>query len=66
MDELIERRQAACAHPRCQPDFDSEAAKSMTPDQVKQKYPRFYGQCPDCKAHLSVYASFEHYIAGDW
>lgn len=65
MDELL-LNHAKCEHPQCWPKYDSEDAKNMTPDQVRAKYPRFDGYCPDCNAHLILYASFEHYIAGDW
>lgn len=42
--------------------FDSEKAKDMDTYQVRKNYPRV--QCPACGA--VIYASFEHYIAGDW
>jgi hypothetical protein len=38
----------------------------MSAERVRELYPRFFGTCPDCGAQLIQYASFEHYIAGDW
>ena len=54
-----------CDHAECKPPFDSQAAKSMTSLEVREKYPRFYGECPNCKGMVIAYASFEHYISGD-
>lgn len=48
------------------PHFDAEAAKGMTADEVREKFPRSYGQCSKCGATGVAYASFEHYLAGDW
>lgn len=56
-----------CKHPKClPPQFDRNKAYSLTAEEVRKLYPRFCGQCPDCKCTLVLYASFEHYIAGDW
>lgn len=55
-----------CKHPKCVPEFDVAAADGMKPLSVRECWPRFYGECPDCKAHVVVYASMEHYEAGYW
>lgn len=39
-----------------------DSALSMTAEQVRARYPRKI--CPKCGA--ITYASFRHYIAGDW
>jgi len=48
--------------------FDEKAAKGMTSDEVREVYPRKYLQCtnPECSYQVVAYASFSHYIAGDW
>jgi len=44
--------------------FDCEEAKKLDFDtyQIRTRWPR--KQCPICRA--ICYASYEHYIAGDW
>lgn len=34
--------------------------------EIRKRWPRFDGECPDCGKHLIAYASSEHYIFGDW
>ena len=46
--------------------FDSEAAKTMTTQQVHERFPRFDGTCPTCGWSGIAYASWEHFVAGDW
>jgi hypothetical protein len=57
-----------CAHSKCIPIYDSERVrkKIMSAEEVRRLYPRFFGNCPDCGQQLIQYASFEHYLAGDW
>ena len=55
-----------CIHPRTVPIFDKEAAKGLDSWQVRERWPRFNGPCPDCGSRVIGYASFEHYLAGDW
>lgn len=55
-----------CEHPRHRPTFDSTTAASLTPAEVRRRYPRFDGVCADCGALVIVYACADHYIAGDW
>ena len=38
---------------------------SLTSDAVRARWPRGHYSCP-CGSHGIVYASFEHYTAGDW
>lgn len=42
--------------------FDSQAAKELDPYEIRKRWPRV--TCPECRSLL--YASYEHYIAGDW
>jgi hypothetical protein len=56
-----------CQHPNADwPEFDAEAARTMTSDEVQRRFPRKRVTCPDCGESFIAYASFEHYIAGDW
>lgn len=55
-----------CDHSKCRPRFDADKTRGMDAHYVRENYPRFSGQCPDCFQNVIVYASFEHYIAGDW
>ncbi len=56
-----------CEHPKLpEVPFDPVAAKGLSSHEVKDRWPRLYQVCPDCKAGIICYASFEHYIAGDW
>lgn len=57
-----------CQHEKCVPKIDisdDELAK-LTTEEVRQRYPRFDGQCPDCGQRVIFYASNMHYIAGDY
>jgi hypothetical protein len=57
---------AECAHPNLPVRYDSEQARGLSAHEVRERFPRFYGPCPDCGEVMIGYASFEHYIAGDW
>lgn len=47
--------------------FDEEAAKLMGSREVRQRWPRLSGLCPiGCGYEGIAYASFKHYIYGDW
>lgn len=59
--------QNACTHEKCTPEYDhAEAVRINDAWEIKKRFPRFHGQCPDCGASVIGYASFEHYIMGDW
>jgi len=55
-----------CKHEAVLPQFDWETAQTMTPTEVRKKFPRFHGVCPGCNEQVVVYASYEHYLSGDW
>jgi len=64
---INEAFQEACEHPKTTPPFDAEEARKLNDaGEVRKKFPRFFGQCPDCGAQVIGYASYEHYIMGDW
>lgn len=55
-----------CKHESCTPEFDEEAAQGMDEYEIKERWPRFDGTCPDCGGLVIAYASPMHYIMGDW
>lgn len=46
--------------------FDAEAAKGLSADEVRRRWPRVDDRCPVCGGMTIVYASFEHFLSGDW
>ena len=63
---LDDPEETGCKHEKCCPEFNSEEAKNLDSYEVRKKYPRFMGACPDCGSQVIYYASAEHYIMGDW
>lgn len=59
-------QRGGCEHPKTIPAFDAAAALGLSSREVKRKWPRFFGNCPDCGEQVIGYASFEHYLSGDW
>jgi hypothetical protein len=55
-----------CKHNNLPVKYDAEDCKDKDDAYVREHYPRFYGPCPDCGEVMIGYASFEHYVAGDW
>lgn len=55
-----------CNHEAATPPFDQALCEGRTSDWVRQHFPRFYGQCPTCGSVITVYASYTHFLAGDW
>jgi hypothetical protein len=48
------------------PAWDYEAAKNMTADQVRARFPRGHAFCPDCNWGCIVYADSMQYHMGDY
>ena len=47
--------------------FDEDAAKNMSVSEVQKAFPRGWGPCPlGCGFSGIAYASYSHYIYGDW
>lgn len=47
--------------------FDGEAAKGLSPDEIRKRWPRGWGLCKlGCGFSGIAYASFLHYVSGDW
>jgi len=60
--------QNGCRHLRVHVEFDEEEMLrlNMSSADVQRRWPRFWGNCPDCGEMLIKYASAIHFIAGDW
>jgi hypothetical protein len=48
--------------------FDEEYAKTITDSwEVRKLFPRLSGECPKGCGYTGIaYASFLHYVSGDW
>ena len=56
-----------CDHPNIErPEFDPERAKGLSAYEVRKLFPRKMVRCPDCGDTILMYASWQHYVAGDW
>lgn len=55
-----------CRHESVMPKVSDDQLEGLSADEVREKYPRFFGVCPDCGQRLILYASAMHYVAGDW
>lgn len=65
--KVMMRHKEPCAHPGLPVvEFDAKAAKGLSAGEVKKRWPRVWHDCPFCGQGGIHYASFEHYIAGDW
>lgn len=63
----LETFDPTCKHPRLTiPIFDEVTAHGLTPDEVRERWPRSDEECPDCGSMVIGYASFIHFVAGDW
>ena len=47
------------------PPFDAEASRVLSSHEVRQRWPRLHHVC-ECGRATILYASFEHYLAGDY
>lgn len=65
-DVLAALYRVKCTHPSLVPDFDEVAARGLSPGEVKKRWPRSFGACSGCDFNGIMYASYAHYIAGDW
>ena len=47
--------------------FDPKAARGMTVEEVRQRWPRLDGPCPKgCGFSGRKYANPDHFVAGGW
>jgi len=63
---LSPKAQAECTHESVRPPFNQQAAIGVPHQQVRQRWPRFQGECRECGDYTIKYASRNHYIAGGW
>jgi len=56
-----------CEHASCKPKrgFDPEKARNMPPHKVRNAYPPFEGECPDCGYYTIVFVSEAHAVASE-
>lgn len=55
---------AACTHGLV---FDVDAARGLSAEEVRNRWPRLMGTCPKgCGFHGIAYVSMAHYVYGDW
>lgn len=61
-----------CEPGKCQfkkedlPIFKQEECNGLSTSEVREKFPRKWLNCTKCHQPTLHYASFEHYIYGDW
>ena len=63
------RDPASCTHGVTFPSEDEfeEATKGMTVPEIAARWPRLCGLCPlGCGYNGIFYASYLHYVMGDW
>lgn len=58
--------QGECDHAASMPKFDKIAAEGLGSYEVRERWPRFMGNCAECGQMVILYESFEHYLMGDW
>lgn len=50
--------------------FDDAAARKLPPNEVRKRWPRGYftkdAPCKECGYVGIYYASYPHYLSGDW
>lgn len=63
LEKIAQERHSNCSHGVT---FDSEAAKDLSVYEVRKRWPRLDGVCPLCGFVGIGYASYQHYIMGDW
>jgi len=66
LERAKREKQKNCNHASCRVEFDKEAAEGLDEYEIRKRWPRFEGICPDCGAQLILYASPEHFVLGDW
>lgn len=47
--------------------FDEDAADGLSVTEIRRRWPRLHGPCPKGCGYVGIaYASYAHYIYGDW
>jgi len=55
-----------CDHNSSVPEFDEVASFGLEEKEIRRRWPRFFGICPDCQERVILYANEKHFIRGDW
>ena len=64
LDKIAKERHSECDHGV---SFDSDKSQNLSVAELRKAYPRLMGLCPKgCGYNGIAYASFKHYIMGDW
>lgn len=59
--------QNTCKHAKHMPVIpEGVELFKLSSQEVREQYPRYSGRCDDCGTLVILYASPEHYVAGDW
>lgn len=62
---IVRRQQDKCRHAGATPAFDEEAARGLSSDEIRERWPRGH-KCPNCGLQAEFYASHSHYSMGGW
>lgn len=46
--------------------FDLDAARNLSSEEVRKRWPRKFSRCKHCSLMVMRYASPEHFVYGDW
>lgn len=60
------KKMVECTHDKVMPKYKDEDFQGLDEYEVQERFPRFFGRCPDCRSQVILYSSDMHYIAGDW
>lgn len=60
---VLTKDPATCSHGI---HFDEVRSQTLDASEVRRRWPRFFGTCASCGYKGIYYASYAHYISGDW
>lgn len=66
LSETVGHDPPTCPHTPHLPRYDAFACRWLSVAQVREQFPRFDGTCTACGKKVIIYASLEHFRAGDW
>lgn len=47
--------------------FDQDETRGLSVAEIRKRWPRLSGRCPKGCGYVGIaYASFAHYVCGDW